>query len=68
VNPARKEEEGIGETLRSLWRQEYPARLRVVVGRGSEADAQPSRLDAVKVIREGVEEESRAWTRGGRAL
>ncbi len=31
VIPARNEEESIGETLRSLWRQEYPAALRVVV-------------------------------------
>jgi hopene-associated glycosyltransferase HpnB len=31
VIPARNEEAGIGETVRSLWRQEYPAGLRVVV-------------------------------------
>jgi hopene-associated glycosyltransferase HpnB len=31
VIPARNEEEGIGETLRSVWRQGYPAGLRVVV-------------------------------------
>ena len=56
--------EGIGETLRSLWRQEYPAKLRVVVVDDKGEDR--SRHDAVKVIREGVEEESRASTRGGR--
>src|SRR5579862_5198326 len=31
VIPARDEEAGIGETLRSLWRQGYPGRLRIVV-------------------------------------
>lgn len=31
VIPARNEAEGIGETLRSLWAQDYPGRLRVVL-------------------------------------
>lgn len=31
VIPARDEVEGIGETLRSLWAQDYPGRLRVVL-------------------------------------
>src|SRR5690242_20392422 len=31
IIPARNEEEGIGPTLRSLWKQDYPGQLRVVV-------------------------------------
>jgi hopene-associated glycosyltransferase HpnB len=63
IIPARNEEASIGETLRSLWSQDYPGRLRVLVvdDQSEDGTAEEARRAARQA---GREEELRVLTSG----